>query len=348
MSGHKKNSLSHYRRYGDVLLLQDISKFLNSHMQKPMPDKTLDAKTIDLLRDLPELIPVLRESFEEWTIRTFNRKQHECRNYLSPNRRDFYKILMVTGGAGIFTMGLNTYYIDEPTILFIHPNDIISWKNLSAGSENNLSAGYYSLFKKSFIQNHPQLKATIDKFGLFIDKNKSVIRLAGADVPVLSRFFARMQEEELLGDAFNLEAMEAYLQLLMVESARIAHFPKPDSVSEDYGHIHRFFDLLEKETAHINAEAPIRIKTAKEFAESLNIHPNHLNALLKKHTGQNVSTHIRNRLLEETKVLLVQTDWALQDIGYSIGFAEQPNFNLFFKKNTGQTPAEFRRNYRTA
>lgn len=79
-----------------------------------MPDKTLDAKTIDLLRDLPE-----------------------CRNYLSPNRRDFYKILLVTGGAGIFTMGLNTYYIDEPTILFIHPNDIISWKNLSAGSEKN-------------------------------------------------------------------------------------------------------------------------------------------------------------------------------------------------------------------
>lgn len=347
MLPHNENLLSHYRRYGDALLWQGISQFLNSHSQQTTPDKTLDTKTIDLLRDLPELIPVMRDSFEEWTIRTFNREQHECRNYLSPNRRDFYKILLVTGGAGIFTMGLNTYYIDEPTILFIHPNDIISWKNLSADTGNNVSAGYYSLFKKSFIQNHPQLKATVDKFGLFAEKDKSVIRLAGADVPVLTRFFARMQEEELLGDAFNQEAMSAYLQLLMVESARIAHFPKPDNVSEDYGHIHRFFDLLEKETTHINIETPIRIKTAKEFAESLSIHPNHLNALLKKHTGQNVSTHIRNRLLEETKVLLVQTDWALQDIGYSIGFAEQPNFNLFFKKNTGVTPAEFRRNYRT-
>jgi AraC-like DNA-binding protein len=87
------------------------------------------------------------------------------------------------------------------------------------------------------------------------------------------------------------------------------------------------------------------MKTAKEFAANLSVHPNHLNAVLKKYTGQNVSTHIRNRLLEETKALLVQTDWTLQDIGYSIGFAEQPNFSLFFKKNTGITPSEFRRSY---
>ncbi|GGM87859.1 AraC family transcriptional regulator [Dyadobacter beijingensis] len=311
-----------------------------------MSEKTLDSKAIDMLRDLPGLIPVLRESFEDWTIRTFNREQHECRNYLSPNRRDFYKILMITGGAGIFSLGLNTWYIDEPTILFIHPNDIISWKNLSADGPDDLSAGYYCLFKRSFINAHPPLKATIEKFGLFTDKGKSVIRLAPADVPVLTRFFARMQEEELVGDAFNQEAMEAYLQLIMVESSRVAHFPKANDVSDEYHHIHRFFDLLESETAQINKETPIRIKTAKEFADSLGIHPNHLNALLKKHTGQNVSTHIRNRLLEETKVLLVQTDWTLQDISYSIGFADQPNFNQFFKKNTGHTPAEFRKGYR--
>nr|WP_254092972.1 helix-turn-helix domain-containing protein [Dawidia soli] len=35
----------------------------------------------------------------------------------------------------------------------------------------------------------------------------------------------------------------------------------------------------------------------------------------------------------------------MQDIGYSIGFAKQPNFNLIFKKNTGITPAEFRKQY---
>lgn len=304
--------------------------------------ETLDNKTIDTLRDLPDMIPVMRDFYDEWNIRVFNREQHECRNYLSPNRRDFYKVLFVTKGQGVFTMGLNTYYIEEPTLLFIHPNDIISWKNLS-----EVSGGFYVLFKKSFINHHLQLKTIIDKFALFTDKSKSVIRITEEEVPRISQYFEKMQEEELDTDneEYKEDAMQAFLQLLMVESMKVARFPKADAITEDYSHIHHFFNLLEKETSGINYTTPIRIKTAKEFANDLQMHPNYLNAVLKKHTGQNASTHIRNRILDEAKALLVQTDWTLQDISYSVGFAEQPNFSQFFKKNTGFTPAEFRRSF---
>lgn len=304
-----------------------------------MTRETLDSKLIDTLRNIPDLIPVYREYYEDWTIRVFDRKVNDCKNYLSPNRRDFYKILIVTEGTGAFTMGLNTYYIEEPTILFIHPNDIISWKNLSEGQ----GAGYFVLFKKAYIDEHTQLKATIDKHALFTDKSKSVIRLSGGDVPPLLKHFVHMHEEELSGSPLREEAMQAYLQLLIIESVRVAQFPKPDSVSDEFKHVHEFFHLLEKEIANININSPIKIRTAKEFAAYLQVHPNHLNALLKKHTGQNVSTHIKSKILEQTKVLLLQTDWSLQDIGYSIGFNEQSNFNIFFKKNTGITPAEFRK-----
>lgn len=305
--------------------------------------ETIDSKEINTLRDLPDMIPVFREFFENWTIRVFNREQHECRNYLSPNRREFYKILFITKGTGVFTMGLNTYYIEEPTMLFIHPNDIISWKNLSEED----SGGYYVLFKKSFVNHHLQLKAIIDKFALFTDKQKSVIRLTEEEVPRITQYFEKMQEEEQ--DADNIEyredAMQAFLQLLMVESMKVARYPKPDEVTEDFSQVHHFFNLLEKETSGINYTTPLRIKTAKEFANDLHMHPNYLNAVLKKHTGQNASTLIRNRILDEAKALLVQTDWSLQDISYSIGFAEQPNFSQFFKKYTGFTPAEFRRSF---
>jgi len=304
---------------------------------------TLDHKIIDTLRDLPDMIPVFRDFYGEWTIRVFNREQHECRNYLSPNRREFYKVMLITKGTGVFTMGLHTYYIEEPTLLFIHPNDIISWKNLSEAS-----GGYYVLFKKTFINHQQQLKAIIDKFGLFADKAKSVIRLHLNEVPLISQYFEKMQQEELAGGEFQEDALQAYLQLLMVESMKVARYPKPDGVTEDFNHIHHFFGLLEQETAGINYSSPIRIRTAKEFAHSLGVHPNYLNELLKKHTGQNASTHIRNRILDEAKALLLQTDWSLQDIGYSIGFADQPNFNLFFKKNTGITPLEFRKNFSAA
>jgi AraC-like DNA-binding protein len=293
---------------------------------------------IGTLRNLTDMIPMHRDTYPEWTIRVFNREQQDCSNYLSPSRRDFYKILLITKGAGVFTMGLHTYYIEEPTLLFIHPNDIISWRNLSTEA-----AGYYVLFKKDFIHQHLQLRSVIEKFGLFTQKEKSVIRLGESEVPRINECFERMKEEELTGNAFKEDIMQALLQLLMAESMKVAQHPKPDEVSGDYRHIHQFFELLEKETAGINFTTPIRVRTAKEFAGIMHLHPNYLNALLKKHTGENASTHIRNRLLDEAKILLRQTNWSLQDISYSIGFADQPGFNLFFKKNTGFTPAEFRK-----
>jgi AraC-like DNA-binding protein len=170
-----------------------------------------------------------------------------------------------------------------------------------------------------------------------------VISIQENEVPVFETHFLKMKEEEESTSKFKEDAMQAYLQLLLIDAVKIGNFPEPDNVSDEFKFVHNFFNLLEKETSNINNTKPIGLKTAKEFASSLSVHPNHLNAVLKKHTGQNVSTHIRNRLLEETKILLLQTDWTLQDVGYSIGFNEQSNFNLFFKKNTGFTPAEFRK-----
>ncbi|MDJ1502313.1 AraC family transcriptional regulator [Xanthocytophaga agilis] len=305
-----------------------------------MPYQTLDSKAIDMLRDIPDLIPVYREYYEDWRIRVFDRKEHECRNYVSPNRRDFFKILLVTEGIGIFTIGLNTYHIEKPTILFIHPNDIISWKNLSEQNK-----GFYCLFKNTFLGQYPQLKTAIERYNLFTDKSKSIITLSQQEALSLESIFIKIYDEELSGNKFSEDVIQAYLQLLLIESIKIGNYPLPANVSDEYKHIHQFFQLLEHETANINYTTPIRIKTAQEFAIEMSLHPNYLNALLKKHTGQNVSTHIRNRLLEEAKILLAQTNWTLEDVGYSIGFSEQSNFNLFFKKNTGYTPAAFRKNY---
>jgi AraC family transcriptional activator of pobA len=303
---------------------------------------TSDSRRIDMLRDLPDMIPVFREFYESWTVRVFDREVHECRNYLSPNRRDFYKILLITKGVGVFTTGLHTYYIDQPAILFIHPADIISWKNLTPGE----AGGHYILFRKSFVHEHAGFKETLARYGLFTDKGKSVIRLDDTGAAVLSDLFKRMKTEELAAGDYNEHAILAYLQLLLVECMRATDYAEPGGVSDDYHHIHRFFGLLEESMQSIDHNQAVQLKTVKEFAASLGLHPNYLNALLKKHTGENASAHLKSRLLEEAKVLLVHTEWSLQDIGECMGFAEQSNFSLFFKKGTGITPAVFRKQSR--
>jgi len=300
--------------------------------------RTVESSGTGLYHKSPAHISMAGEGYQSLPIRIYEHSEQTWNSYLSPQRRDFYKVLMVTGGLGILTITDKKYYIDEPVMVLVHPSEVISWKKLSEQYQ-----GYACLFRKDIPERYPVLKTTIERSLLFGAAQQHIIRLSAADVVLFSSIFRNMQAEQVSGDELNEDAIQAYLQLLMIQSARITDYKSPDHISEEYKHVQRFFTMLERETVNLNYTSPISMKTAKEFAASLAVHPNYLNTLLKKHTGQNVSTHIRNRLLEEAKRLLLQTNWTLQDIGYSLGFAEQPNFSLFFKKNAGVTPAEYRR-----
>ena len=297
---------------------------------------------IQQLKDIPTELPISLDYYETWNIRVVNRQKVPCHNYLSPNRRDFYKILFISSGQGIFTHGMNRYEINEPTILFLHPNEIISWQNLSP---ENDGAGHYCLFKKRYIEKHPALKAAVDKYEIFNNPKKSIIKLDDASTQAIDSLFNQMHGQIKEKEAYAEDTLQVLLQLIIIDSIKNATFPEANAVTDDYGHIHHFFALLENEMSEVNYSNPLRMRTAQEFADNLNLHPNYLNSLLKKYTGDNVSTHIKKRLIEECKALLLQTQWSLQQVAYAVGYAEQPNFSAFFKKNVGITPGEFRKSY---
>ena len=301
----------------------------------------IDAKPITLVHDMPAVvppgqIPVYRNYFEDWNIRVVDRVDSGCDNYMSPNRRDFYKIMFMTQGTALKTLGTANYHIEAPSILFLHPSEIVCWRNIS-----DKPAGVYCLFKKRYLDGHPSLKGLIERYKFFTEKK--IIRLSDSSYQSIQTLFGQLIDQSTAGGDLAEETMQAYLQLILIESLTGAAYPVADEVTDDYRHVHDFFQLLEQETAAINIDNPVRTRTATEFAGQLGLHPNYLNRLLKKHTGQNISTHIKDRLLEESKALLLQTNWTLQEIGQCIGFADQPNFSQFFKKYTGITPNDFRR-----
>ncbi|MFS4469859.1 helix-turn-helix domain-containing protein [Chryseobacterium sp. T20] len=301
---------------------------------------TKDPQTIELLRNIPNLIPVYGDYKDDWLIKIFDRKIYTCINKLSPNRREFYKVLFISGkGTSIYTIGTNSYYIDQPSLLFVHPNDIISWKNLSEDNE-----GFYCLFKKEIFKDYPELKQFIEKFNVFTNKDCNVIGIADDDIDLINSCFANMKHEMDSVQALNIDVILAWLRIIILEAIRSSVFIQPYATSKEFQYLHQFFNLLEQETANINYDVPIRIKTVKEFAANLGIHPNYLNRLVKKETGKSVSLHITHRLLEEAKTLLLRTKWSFHQIAYSLGFDDQSNFTAFFKRNTHITPSQFRNN----
>ena len=87
----------------------------------------------------------------------------------------------------------------------------------------------------------------------------------------------------------------------------------------------------------------IEKRTVEEYAELLNVTPNHLSQCVKSATDKNALAFINERLLTESKSLIRFTDFDIAEISYQLNFSDPANFGKFFKKNTGITPLEYRK-----
>jgi AraC-like DNA-binding protein len=101
--------------------------------------------------------------------------------------------------------------------------------------------------------------------------------------------------------------------------------------------------LLESQFPIASPQHPIGLRNAHEFADQLAVHTNHLNRALKETTGKTTTELISERLIREAKALLLHSNWNITEIGYGLGFDHASNFNIFFKKGSGQTPNQFRK-----
>ena len=103
-----------------------------------------------------------------------------------------------------------------------------------------------------------------------------------------------------------------------------------------------FVELLERQFPIESNQQRIGLRTAKDFADRLSVHVNHLNKVLKENTGRTTTEVISHRITQEAKILLKQTNWTVSEIGYCLGFEEVAHFSNFFRKHTQITPNSFR------
>ena len=78
------------------------------------------------------------------------------------------------------------------------------------------------------------------------------------------------------------------------------------------------------------------------YANLLNLHPNYLNTLLKKHTGFTAKETIQRRLLLEIKYLLHTTSLSIKEISSRLSFNDPNYLTTFFSKAEKITPLQYR------
>lgn len=80
-----------------------------------------------------------------------------------------------------------------------------------------------------------------------------------------------------------------------------------------------------------------------EVAELVSLSSYYFSRLFKKEVGLNFSDFLRHKRVADAKRMLEGTELSILDIAAAVGYQEQSYFSKVFRKATGQTPRQYRR-----
>lgn len=82
--------------------------------------------------------------------------------------------------------------------------------------------------------------------------------------------------------------------------------------------------------------------TLSDAASEAHLNSAYFSSLFKQSTGISFKEYLNLVRIEESKRLLVTTEFSIIDIAIGIGFEDQSYFSKVFKRYTGMTPKQFR------
>lgn len=104
-----------------------------------------------------------------------------------------------------------------------------------------------------------------------------------------------------------------------------------------------FFVLLDNHIDDILLGKTEQMYHIKDFAAKLFIHPTHFSNTIKLTTGYSPCHFAEQRVMDEAKKMLSQTDKPINEISFNLTFTDPTNFTKFFKSFEGITPRQYRK-----
>lgn len=264
-------------------------------------------------------------------MKTVNAKQ-------PPFRHEFYCIALRNAGSNKEVLGkpLNS------NLFFNSPYQIISW-DIKPDWQ-----GWYIIFDRDFLGQNPSWQNFIIDFPFFRLDRVSPMNLPFEDAKLANNLFQQVYSEYHSENKDKFLFIQSFTQVLLLITKR--YFDKSvlnnntiqTNRTADILLVSRFQSMLE--TLMTNEEADAEIRYPSYYADKLMVHPNHLNAVVKRITGKTASAIIQNQLITLAKSLLHQTSLSIKEIAYRLHFNEPTHFNSFFKKITAFTPQQYREN----
>lgn len=251
---------------------------------------------------------------------------------------DFYMIGFKKMKSGVFVYGRTKYDHDAGgSMYFTQPHQIIEMRDVELEE-----AGFAIYFHKDYLSGHP-LHTDIRKYHYFDYEANEALHLSPKEEQIIWELYGKIETEYYNNqDEYSKDIMLGHIDSILKYSQRFykRQFINRAEVSGKL--VSRFNHSL---STYISSGqlAEKGLPTVKYMATQLYVSPRYLSDLLKQETGKTAMELIHIFLISEAKNLLKGEDQSVAEIAYMLGFENPPYFSRLFKKETGITPHQFKK-----
>jgi AraC family transcriptional activator of pobA len=273
--------------------------------------------------------PLLHPGFERFFAVRLEEMYRLMRLPVPPTRTSAHLLLLLTEGSGRMSVGDETYELRPGDCLLVPAGQVLAF------GEAAPHAGYLCSFHPDFFQGritHGGLPGEFDFLRVWGAPYFPAALGVAASVRLL---LEKLRAEYAAGGLAALGLLQAYLAALLCELQR-AYAPTAAPAPGRAGQLaNQFRELLLAQFRQQHRVAA--------YAAQLHVSPNHLTKAVRASTGKSPSQWLADTLVLEAQVVLHQSPLSVADVAAELGLLDASYFSRLFKKRTGLTPQEFRR-----
>jgi AraC-like DNA-binding protein len=242
------------------------------------------------------------------------------------HRLEFHTLTLVTAGTGRRTVDFVDHECRPGTVLWVRPGQV--QRHDPGGRLQGLLLMFAAEFPPAFSGSGRLLPGWY---------GRTIWQLDGTGLDSVAPLFAQLRTEFDQPGA-SAEILQLLLAALLLTLDRLPDPGRRPDLSPYREIFLRFRHELE------NSYSVTR--RAEDYADRLGYSVKTLSRAVHDSTGHPVKHAIDDRVALEAKRLLAHTDEAAATIGRRLGFDEPTNFGKFFRRWSGTTPANYRRQQR--
>ncbi|XZF12920.1 helix-turn-helix domain-containing protein [Chitinophagaceae bacterium MMS25-I14] len=253
---------------------------------------------------------------------------------------DFYMIGLKKMKSGVFVYGQTKYdHTDGGSMYFTRPRQVIELRDIELEED-----GFAIFFHEDFLNGHP-LHSDIKKYHYFDYEANEALHLSPREEEIIWELYRKIETEYFNNqDEYSKDIILGHIDSILKYSQRFYKRQFLNRTELSGNAVSKFNKALTAYFENGMLEES-GLPSVKSMAAGLHMSPRYLSDILKQETGKTAIELIHIFLVAEAKNLLKGADSTVAEIAYTLGFENLPYFSRLFKKETGISPNQYKKQF---